>query len=669
MVLASKTKKIFDGRYEIIGIVGRGSRSVVYHARHAMVPSSEVALKVLMQKKDTQPNSERLRKEALAMVSARHKYVIRLDDFHSVGDLCYLAMEYAPERDLRVYAKNFGGKLPIAQAEIFLAQAAEGLNFIHKAGIIHRDIKPENILVIDDKQLRIADFGVALLPGDPSSIQELKTGVGTFDYMAPEILEGKEFTQACDIYALGVCFYEIISGKNPFKDVNMSRQIEVRRMRNIPELKSLVPEIPQYLSEAIMRAMSFEPTNRFSSSQEIVQLLNLHKGRKNIKPIETPHAKEQIVENVIEETKIAVNSDLVSGSQISNKETSKANLQIDSKIEKSPAALEILKQLEKVKSESIPQTKTVGKITPPATPKIENKNQDLKPQDSLVKKTESAERIVNPNLEKTMRETLQQNLQQTSQQKSANSDQAESARATSETQSKPDQKESYTPKVDLASKASNLSSTVQQATEPKSDPELDIEKIGVNKTVLINRETVEKIRAESKKRETRSVQPRAGLSKRTTAIILAVSALVILLAAQFTANFRRDKLDKLKPKIELTSLEQSSSPIPVFNSTELSFPKLAQGLYSGVIEDLVPQRELPLTIISLPNKLVVIIGIEGWTPSVIPVEKLEQADRLKVAANGMILDFTGKADEGEIIGFFRNIVNGQQGKWRAKPVK
>ena len=147
------TKRIFDGRYEILGIVGRGSRSVVYHARHALVPSSEVALKVLLQKKETSSLGEKLRKEALAMVSSRHKYVVRLDDFHSVGDLCYLSMEFAPERDLRVYAEKFGGKLGPKQVELFLSQAAEALNFIHKAGIIHRDLKPENILL--DKNLNI----------------------------------------------------------------------------------------------------------------------------------------------------------------------------------------------------------------------------------------------------------------------------------------------------------------------------------------------------------------------------------------------------------------------------------------------------------------------------------------------------------------------------------
>src|SRR5690606_24983341 len=102
----------------------------------------DIALKVLMSKKGDGPPAELLRKEALAMISCRHKYVIRLDDFHSMGDLCYLAMELALKGDLRQYAKSLKGRIGLTQGELFLLQATEGLEFVHRAGILHRDIKP-----------------------------------------------------------------------------------------------------------------------------------------------------------------------------------------------------------------------------------------------------------------------------------------------------------------------------------------------------------------------------------------------------------------------------------------------------------------------------------------------------------------------------------------------
>lgn len=272
---SAKTKKIFDGRYEILSIIGRGARSVVYHARHVSSPTTQVALKVLIDQKGKNPSAERLRREALAMVSCRHRYVARLDDFHSVGSLCYLSMEYAPESDLRNFARKKGGTVAVDLAERFLKQCAEAIAFIHRAGIIHRDIKPENILVMNEKEIRITDFGVALLPGEECSIADLQSGVGTMNYMAPEILEGRPADQRSDLYALGVVFYELLSGKNPFEGAPLAKQIDVRKNENYANLSKVNPEIPQYLSDLILQCMRYDADARFNTGDELLtNLLN-----------------------------------------------------------------------------------------------------------------------------------------------------------------------------------------------------------------------------------------------------------------------------------------------------------------------------------------------------------------------------------------------------------
>lgn len=277
MALASK-KKIFDGKYEIVSIVGRGSRSVVYYARNIVDDNTEVALKVLTDnKKDKTPNQERLRHEALAMVSSYHQYVVRLDDFHSIDSLCYLAMEYAPEGDLRKYTHRQEKPLSPEQAELFFIQAAEALDYIHKVGIIHRDIKPDNILVVDSKSIRIADFGVALLPGDTTAPYDLRNAVGTMDYMAPEVLEGIDYNQRSDIYALGVTFYEMVTGAHPFSSAPLIKQLEAREDKAIKPIGSVVAGLPPYLAEAIMRCMAYDQKVRFTNARELLQHL---KGKK-----------------------------------------------------------------------------------------------------------------------------------------------------------------------------------------------------------------------------------------------------------------------------------------------------------------------------------------------------------------------------------------------------
>ncbi|MCB0331340.1 MAG: protein kinase, partial [Bdellovibrionales bacterium] len=273
MAVASKKKKIFDKRYEILSIVGRGARSVVYHARYIDGEREEVALKVLLDKREGVTPSDLLRKEALAMVSSRHKYVIRLDDFHSLGDLCYLTMELARGGDLRQYLKKKNGKLSATQTELFLLQAGEALDFIHKAGILHRDLKPENILVVDDQNIRIGDFGVAILPGEKSSLEELRRGVGTLEYLCPEALEGAAYDKRSDLYALGVTFYELLSGTHPFSDATLAEQVDARRPGNYTPIADLQPDAPAHLLSAISRLMSFKPESRFQSARELIQAL------------------------------------------------------------------------------------------------------------------------------------------------------------------------------------------------------------------------------------------------------------------------------------------------------------------------------------------------------------------------------------------------------------
>lgn len=275
MSVPKETKrKIFDGRYEILSIVGRGADSVVYHARHITGTAQEVAIKVLVNRGGKSALTDKLRKEALTLVSCRHKYVVRLDDFHSIKDLCYLSMEYAPKGDLIKYLGGSANKkLAADQGQLFLRQSLEALDFIHATGVIHRDLKPENILVMNEKEVRIADFGLALLPGDEIELEELRAAVGTFDYLAPEVLDGIRYDTVSDLYSLGLCFYEVMSGVHPFRNIPLAQQLEVRKGGRLRPLLELAPDVAPHVAAVISTLLQFSPDDRFQSASEALRAL------------------------------------------------------------------------------------------------------------------------------------------------------------------------------------------------------------------------------------------------------------------------------------------------------------------------------------------------------------------------------------------------------------
>ena len=568
MAQAAKTKKIFDGRYEILSIVGRGARSVVYHARHVMNPSSEVALKVLLDQKGRSSNSERLRREALAMVSCRHRYVVRLDDFHSVGALCYLSMEYAPESDLRHYAERNGGKLKHNQAERFMKQLAEALTCVHKAGILHRDVKPDNILVVSEKEIRLTDFGVAVLPGEECSIADLQSGIGTMNYMAPEILEGKAIDLRCDIYALGVVMYEMISGVNPFEKAPLAQQIEARKDHNIAPLVELAPGVPSYLAEIITQAMSYSPERRFASANDLLQtLLN-----------------------------------------------SRAAASMGDK----------------------PKTKT--------------------------KQTQPAAHLQEQRVSLVQSDTKQ--------------DRSGAFAGTQPTVDRPEARLESSPEPLQPKKKADATMT---ELPQKESPGNRLAELTRKKTVLINRETVDKMRGSS---NDAPAQPRSR-PHQFKSMLLAVSIMFFL--GVFLPGVRREinsfsiryfKIDIGKSLARLTGTE-AAPLIPTYQGQPLAFPQLPSGMYAGKITNLLPGKAYPLTVVSLAeqDKMVVIVGMEGWSPATISPSAVEQqpdgldaAKRLRVSSNGFILDFTGQNMDGELVGFFRNAVTDAQGEWNLKPI-
>jgi serine/threonine protein kinase, bacterial len=208
------TPQPLGSRYLLEELIGQGGMGVVWRGRDREF-GGPCAIKLLRPEFAADPASvARFVRERTALVKFRHPNVVTLRDMIVEGDCLALVMDFVDGGDLSTYRQNCGGALPLPEALGLTAQVCDALAAAHAAGIVHRDLKPANVL-LDARQVRLADFGIARIVGESPATT---TGmvIGTIGFMAPEVIRGEEPTPACDVYAAGITLYELLTGVQPF---------------------------------------------------------------------------------------------------------------------------------------------------------------------------------------------------------------------------------------------------------------------------------------------------------------------------------------------------------------------------------------------------------------------------------------------------------------------
>ncbi len=285
----------FASRYEIIEELGKGGMGRVYKALDKEI-NEEVALKLLNPEIASDESTvERFRNELKFARKISHKNVCRMYHLSKEEKTPYITMEYVAGEDLKSLVKR-KGKLADGEAISIAKQVCEGLVEAHRLGVVHRDLKPQNIMIDKEGHAKIMDFGIARSVEAPGVTQ---TGlmIGTPDYISPEQAEGEEADQRSDIYSLGVIFYEMVTGRVPFKgDTALSVALK-HKTEEPADPREFNDQISEGLSSAILKCMEKNRESRYQSAEEL--LLELRDIETGI-PIAAAVRKPQIPTFLVE---------------------------------------------------------------------------------------------------------------------------------------------------------------------------------------------------------------------------------------------------------------------------------------------------------------------------------------------------------------------------------
>ena len=268
----------FGSRYHIIRLLGMGGMGAVYQAWDDELGVA-VALKVIRPEITADPASardleRRFKRELLLARQVTHKNVVRIHDLGEIDGIKYITMPYIQGSDLgSVLSKQ--GKLPVSRAVAIAKQVVSGLVAAHEAGVVHRDLKPANIMIDEDDQAVIMDFGIARsVSGGGATVAGAV--IGTLEYMAPEQAMARPIDQRADVYAFGLILYDMVLGPRQATRAESAVAELMARVQNpLPPARGVDPSIPEPLERIIDKCTQPDPAARYQTSAQLAQDLDL----------------------------------------------------------------------------------------------------------------------------------------------------------------------------------------------------------------------------------------------------------------------------------------------------------------------------------------------------------------------------------------------------------
>lgn len=261
--------KSISGRYKILNVIGGGGMANVYLA-HDKILDRDVAVKML--RLDFANDDEfirRFHREAQSATSLAHPNIVTIYDVGEEADLYYIVMEYVKGQTLKQYIQQTA-PVQVDKALDIMKQLTSAIAHAHQNQIIHRDIKPHNILIDDNGNVKITDFGIAMALS-ATSITQTNSVLGSVHYLSPEQARGGMANNKSDIYSLGIVMFELLTGRLPFSGES-AVSIALKHLQSeTPSLKRWNPTIPQSVENIVLKATAKDPFHRYNDVYEMEQ--------------------------------------------------------------------------------------------------------------------------------------------------------------------------------------------------------------------------------------------------------------------------------------------------------------------------------------------------------------------------------------------------------------